>query len=200
MAATAVSTSSPMQSSVFATVHFRYFFRPATTGVRRNSSVTPLGRPKWDVSNTFAPLSTKCWMVGMAARMRVSSVMFLSASIGTFKSARTNTRLPSKSALLRSPIDFLTASTVKLARRWARGADAVRPVVREIESFADMARAAFRGAAALRAATCTRAARVGATEAAMVVRIAMVEAMIGGLEEEVGAEVEGLRSGYGDRP
>mmetsp|Transcript_27165 Transcript_27165/g.59368 ORF Transcript_27165/g.59368 Transcript_27165/m.59368 type:complete len:209 (+) Transcript_27165:1015-1641(+) len=119
MAATAFSTSSPMQSSVLETSHLRYFLRPATTGVRRNSSVTPLGRPRWEVSRTLAPLSTRNWMVGMAPRMRVSSVMFLSASIGTFRSARTNTRLPSRSSLVRSDTDFFTASTFTVRRAWA---------------------------------------------------------------------------------
>ena len=63
----------------------------------------------------MAPFSTRYSRVGMAARMRVSSVMTPSLR-GTFRSQRTNTVLPSRSAFLRSPTDFFLASTLKAAR------------------------------------------------------------------------------------
>ena len=44
---------------------------------------------KWLVSSTLAPLSVRYFSVGMAARMRVSSVIFRSLSSGTFRSALT---------------------------------------------------------------------------------------------------------------
>lgn len=46
-------------------------------------------RARWLVSSTREPLSIRYLSVGMAARMRVSSVMFRSLSSGTFRSART---------------------------------------------------------------------------------------------------------------
>lgn len=46
-------------------------------------------------------------MVGMAARTRVSSVMFWLSSRGTLRSARRSTRFPSRSAAARSPTLFL---------------------------------------------------------------------------------------------
>lgn len=45
-------------------------------------------------------------MVGIAARILVSSVMFWLSSSGTFKSALTNTFFPFKSAPVRSPTLF----------------------------------------------------------------------------------------------
>src|SRR5579884_2281312 len=67
-------------------------------GVRRIFSTTsPLGRPRWDIKMTDAPLSSRYWIVGRAALMRVSSVMFRSASRGTLKSTRTRTLLPATS-------------------------------------------------------------------------------------------------------
>src|SRR3954454_21014673 len=46
---------------------------------------------------TFAPRSRRSWIVGRAARMRVSSIM-TPRSIGTLKSTRTSTRFPLTSA------------------------------------------------------------------------------------------------------
>lgn len=53
-------------------------------------------------------------MVGTAARILVSSVMFWVSSKGTFKSALTKTLLPFKSAPVRSPTLFLTMETAVL--------------------------------------------------------------------------------------
>ena len=66
---------------------------------------------------TLAPLLVRYSSVGMAARMRVSSVMFSSLSSGTLRSARSNTTLPFSSASPRSPTLFLAA------RRTQRRAD-----------------------------------------------------------------------------
>lgn len=49
-----------------------------------------------DVRRTLAPLSTRYFRVGTAARIRVSSLMFCASSMGTLRSARTSTRLPCK--------------------------------------------------------------------------------------------------------
>ena len=62
----------------------------------------------------MAPFSTRYSRVGIAARMRVSSVMTPSLR-GTLRSQRTNTTLPSRSAFLRSPTDFFAASTLNAA-------------------------------------------------------------------------------------
>lgn len=52
---------------------------------------------------TLAPFLTRYWMVGRLARMRVSSVIWpVALSCGTFRSARTNTALPLRSASDRS--------------------------------------------------------------------------------------------------
>jgi hypothetical protein len=77
------------------------------------------GKPdltRCDVRRTLAPLSIRYFNVGTAARMRVSSVILRSASRGTFRSARTSTLLPSKSALLKSPTDFFFASVTRRVR------------------------------------------------------------------------------------
>src|SRR6476646_3641778 len=54
----------------------------------------PLGRPRCESRTTRAPRSSRSSSVGIAARMRVSSVTCLSASRGTLKSTRTSARLP----------------------------------------------------------------------------------------------------------
>jgi hypothetical protein len=63
-------------------------------------------RTKWLVSSTLAPLSVRYLRVGMAARMRVSSVMFWLLSRGTFRSALTYSSkalgLVSKTAVLQT--------------------------------------------------------------------------------------------------
>ena len=69
---------------------------------------------------TLAPLLMRCLMVGMAARTRVSSVMFWLSSRGTLRSARTSTRFPSRSAAARSPTLFLA---IVAAARVPRPAD-----------------------------------------------------------------------------
>src|SRR5262245_45546916 len=64
-----------------------------------------LGRPRWLMSTTAAPWSSRYWMVGNAARMRASSVMapvFLSCD--PLQSTRTRARLPCHAMSL---IDFL---------------------------------------------------------------------------------------------
>src|SRR5262245_46613980 len=67
------------------------------TGRRRSPSWTlPSGRPRWLASTTFAPCERSVWIVGIAARIRESSVTLPSAS-GTLKSTRTKTRLPAAS-------------------------------------------------------------------------------------------------------
>lgn len=77
---------------------------------------------------TFAPLSLRYLRVGIAARIRVSSVIFRLSSSGTFKSARTKTTLPLSSSSPRSPTDFFAASTTK------RALDALRDAIREKEA------------------------------------------------------------------
>ena len=63
---------------------------------------------------TLAPLPIKYLIVGIAALILVSSVMFWLSSKGTFKSALTNTFLPFKSASLKSPTLFLAMATTPL--------------------------------------------------------------------------------------
>src|SRR5712671_300713 len=64
------------------------------TGRRRRPSWTfPSGRPRWLARMTFAPWARRALIVGIAARIRESSVTLPSAS-GTLKSTRTKTRLP----------------------------------------------------------------------------------------------------------
>src|SRR5260221_4570904 len=68
------------------------------TGRRRRPSWTfPSGRPRWLARMTFAPWARRALIVGIAARMRESSVTLPSSS-GTLKSTRTKTRLPVTSA------------------------------------------------------------------------------------------------------
>jgi len=63
---------------------------------------------------TLAPFSTRYLMVGMAARILVSSVMFWLSSSGTLRSALTNTFFPFKSAAVRSPTLFFAIETTPL--------------------------------------------------------------------------------------
>src|SRR5690606_9640565 len=67
--------------------------RRATGSMRKDSTTWPLGRPRWLTRITRAPARRRCSMVGMAARMRLSSVISPSFN-GTLKSTRTRTRLP----------------------------------------------------------------------------------------------------------
>ena len=81
------------------------------TGPSENLSSGPdLGRPRWEERRTLAPLSIRYFTVGTDARMRVSSEMVF-PSRGTFRSQRTRTFLPLRSASVRSPTDFLAIST-----------------------------------------------------------------------------------------
>src|SRR3546814_19604589 len=59
----------------------------------------PLGVPKGGSSSTIAPLSDNSRIVGIAARMRVSSLTALS-NIGTLRSTSTSAVLPSMSQML----------------------------------------------------------------------------------------------------
>jgi hypothetical protein len=68
--------------------------RTNSCSVEASGSLRRAGHTRWDVSSTFAPLSTRYLRVGIAARIRVSSEMLRSASMGTLRSARTSTRLP----------------------------------------------------------------------------------------------------------
>ena len=53
------------------------------------------GLPRWEQAMTAAPWSSRYWMVGRAARMRLSSVMApVALSWGTLKSQRSSTFLP----------------------------------------------------------------------------------------------------------
>ena len=61
------------------------------------SSLFFFGRPRCDMRMTAPPPSSTLRMVGMAARMRVSSVTFPWSSRGTLKSTRMMARLPLKS-------------------------------------------------------------------------------------------------------
>ena len=93
-AAAACAAAGPTQSSAVATGRPSSSERRAATGAMRSPSTTcPLGRPRWDMSTTAHPWSSRYEMVGRAARMRVSSTTRPSAS-GTLKSTRTSTRLP----------------------------------------------------------------------------------------------------------
>ena len=60
------------------------------------------GLPMWEQAITAAPWSSRYWMVGKAARMRLSSVMtpLPSLAIGTLKSQRSSTFLPLTSTSL----------------------------------------------------------------------------------------------------
>ena len=68
--------------------------RRATGSSEYFASGLPFGRPRCDSSTTRAPRSSSAWIVGSAARMRVSSVT-RPLSSGTLKSTRTSARLPS---------------------------------------------------------------------------------------------------------
>ena len=73
---------------------------PARRGARGPASIeyfgfgSPFGRPRWLAHDHVAPRSVSHSIVGSAARMRKSSVIVPSSSIGTLKSVRTRTRLP----------------------------------------------------------------------------------------------------------
>ena len=73
------------------------WLRRAATGFKLSSGFTsPLGLPMWEQAITAALLSSRYWMVGRAARMRLSPVMtpLPSLAMGTLKSQRSRTFLP----------------------------------------------------------------------------------------------------------
>ena len=101
---TASLTSLPTQSLSFLTSLPSSSFRRSRTGSSRiRSFASPLGLPRWLISITEPPLSRACFIVGMEDFIRVSSVIFKSASKGTLKSALMSIFLPFKS---KSLIDF----------------------------------------------------------------------------------------------
>ena len=70
----------------------------SSTGAIENAGSGSFGRPRWEHTATSdAPRSSSSSSVGSAARIRVSSATRPSSS-GTFRSARTSTRLPVTSA------------------------------------------------------------------------------------------------------
>src|SRR5262249_4195943 len=68
--------------------------RRFATGASVNSGVAPFGRPRWEARMVFAPWAIRYWIVGIAATIRVSSVIFPVSSCGTLKSTRASTRFP----------------------------------------------------------------------------------------------------------
>jgi len=70
----------------------------SATGLSESSSLNSpsVGRPKCEVTITFAPAFIACSIVGIEAVMRASEVT-LPFLTGTFRSARMNTRLPASS-------------------------------------------------------------------------------------------------------
>ena len=66
------------------------------------ASGLPFGRPRCDSTTMRAPRSASSSSVGIAARMRVSSVMWPCSSRGTLKSTRTSARFPRSCSAERS--------------------------------------------------------------------------------------------------
>lgn len=77
-------------------------------GEEKAGSGAPLGRPRCEATITRAPASASALTVGTTARMRPSSVMVVPSS-GTFRSARTKTRLPATPSESSSSIVFKRA-------------------------------------------------------------------------------------------
>src|SRR5271166_1007493 len=120
-ASTTRFASAPMQSSAKTTC------RPpiarlsgAISGRREKAgSLFPFGRPKWDITMTFALLSISATIVGASRSIRVASVTTPSLK-GTFRSARSNTRFPRTS--MSSRVRNLGMDRqLLLARRWPAG-------------------------------------------------------------------------------
>src|SRR4051812_14810927 len=83
-----------MQSLAKATGTLRMAAIALATGASDNSGTRlPLGRSKCEMTTTFAPFFDSSRMVSAVRSMRVASVT-LPSRIGTFRSARTSTRLP----------------------------------------------------------------------------------------------------------
>src|SRR3990170_849851 len=110
---------SPRASPVTGTFLPMSCVRRSATGRSRSPSWTlPPGRPRWLARMTFAPWLRRCLIVGMAARIRESSVI-LPSSRGTLKSTRTKTRFPATST---SRIVSLSIYVLPVCvRRWATG-------------------------------------------------------------------------------
>src|ERR1039457_3278002 len=94
MASIIVVTSGPKQSGACLT------FLPSSSPRRLEAGAmvyltffSPLGRPRWEASTTFAPCSIAYLIVGTAPAMRVSSVMLPLSSWGTLKSTLMKTFL-----------------------------------------------------------------------------------------------------------
>ena len=89
---------SPMASSAKTTGRPSSSASRSATGFSEYSGLgLPFGRPEVGRQNDgCAPCSSACWIVGSDARMRVSSPIF-PFLIGTLKSTRMKTRLPSRS-------------------------------------------------------------------------------------------------------
>ena len=99
-AAALARASGPTTSSAMMTGLPSSSLRRAATGFRDSSGLTsPLGLPMWEQATTAAFCSSRYWMVGRAARMRLSSVMtpLPSLAMGTLKSHRSSTFLPATS-------------------------------------------------------------------------------------------------------
>src|SRR5579863_7095513 len=86
----AFSAGEPMQSSAKMIGVFSSFRRWGTRWLREYFSVGPsFGRPRWLIRIAFPPSARIFLIVGMAARIRVSSVMLYLSSSGTLKSTLT---------------------------------------------------------------------------------------------------------------
>src|SRR5690606_3745283 len=81
---------------------------PTRASESASVSTPSVGRPRWEVTMTAAPLSSARRMPGTEARMRVSSLIWPASSNGTLRSARMNTRLPCSAPALASADRVLT--------------------------------------------------------------------------------------------
>src|SRR5690349_18317791 len=78
-----ITRADPQRMAVDRHGHLEQRAQPLRTGRRRADSTTlPLGRPRWLISTTDAPLSSRYLIVGSEALMRESSLT-LPSSIGT---------------------------------------------------------------------------------------------------------------------
>ena len=89
--------SGPMTSLAITTSFPSSSLSRFATGARLSSDFHfPLGFPMWEQAITAAWLSSRYWMVGRAAWIRLSSVIvpLPSLAMGTLKSQRSNTFFP----------------------------------------------------------------------------------------------------------
>ena len=95
-AAALVWASGPTTSWAKITSRPSSSLRRFATGARLSLGSGPfLGLPRWEQAMTAAPFSSRYWMVGSAATMRLSLVMApVSLSWGTLKSQRSRAFLP----------------------------------------------------------------------------------------------------------